>query len=124
VSRKKTPDDAQILALAKELVKNVKSEKDLSALTSKLVKMTVDAVLSSEIEEHLGYSKNSSPDHNIGNSRNGSSNKNLIGDRGKVEIDIPRDRNSVIRKSTKKRKIFPYDESALKVVYLAIETAL
>lgn len=31
--------------------------------------------------------------------------------------------NSVIRKNTKNRKIFPSDESALKVVYLAIEAA-
>ena len=31
--------------------------------------------------------------------------------------------NSVIRKATQKRKIFPHDNSALKVVYLAIEQA-
>lgn len=31
--------------------------------------------------------------------------------------------NSVIRKSTRKRKIFPHDNSALKVVYLAIQQA-
>src|SRR5690606_33124066 len=31
--------------------------------------------------------------------------------------------NSVIRKATRKRKIFPHDESALKVVYLAIQSA-
>jgi len=29
----------------------------------------------------------------------------------------------VIRKATQKRKIFPHDNSALKVVYLAIEQA-
>jgi transposase-like protein len=31
--------------------------------------------------------------------------------------------NSVIRKATKKRKLFPTDDSALKVIYLAIEAA-
>ena len=31
--------------------------------------------------------------------------------------------NSVIRKTTKKRKIFPHDESAMKVIYLACEQA-
>ena len=31
--------------------------------------------------------------------------------------------NSVIRKSTRKRKIFPHDDSAFKVVYLAIQQA-
>jgi transposase-like protein len=29
--------------------------------------------------------------------------------------------NSVIRKATRKRKIFPHDQSALKVVYLATQ---
>ncbi|MBE0368097.1 hypothetical protein PAUR_a1620 [Pseudoalteromonas aurantia 208] len=31
--------------------------------------------------------------------------------------------NSVIRKAIKKRKLFPYDDSARKVIYLAIEQA-
>ena len=31
--------------------------------------------------------------------------------------------NSVIRKATKKRKLFPTDDSALKVVYLAVNQA-
>jgi transposase-like protein len=31
--------------------------------------------------------------------------------------------NSVIRKATRKRKLFPTDDSAMKVIYLAIEAA-
>lgn len=31
--------------------------------------------------------------------------------------------NSVIRQASKKRKIFPHDEAALKVVFLAIQSA-
>jgi putative transposase len=31
--------------------------------------------------------------------------------------------NSVIRKAIKKRKLFPHDDSAKKVIYLAIEQA-
>ncbi|MCP4104848.1 MAG: IS256 family transposase [Desulfobacteraceae bacterium] len=93
MSRAKIPDDLELQALAKELAKNVKSQKDLSDLTSKLVKMTVEAALSSEMEEHLGYTKNSSQGHNTGNNRNGHSRKRLIGDHGEVEIETPRDRN-------------------------------
>lgn len=93
MSRAKTPDDSQLQALAKELAKNVKSQKDLSDLTSQLVKMTVEAALNSEMEEHLGYSKNSPQGHNTGNNRNGHSRKRLIGDHGEVEIETPRDRN-------------------------------
>lgn len=93
MSRPETPDDNQLQALAKELAKNVKSQKDLSDLTSKLVKMTVEAALNSEMEEHLGYGKNSPQGHNTGNNRNGYSRKRLIGDHGEVEIETPRDRN-------------------------------
>jgi len=93
MSRATTPDDLELQALAKELAKNVKSQKDLSDLTSKLVKMTVEAALNSEMEEHLGYTKNSPQGHNTGNNRNGHSRKRLIGDHGEVEIETPRDRN-------------------------------
>ncbi len=55
MSRAKIPDDSQLQALVKELAKGVKSQKDLSDLTSKMVKMTVEAALDSEMEEHLGY---------------------------------------------------------------------
>ena len=39
------------------LAKNLKSEKDLSDLTQQLVKMTIEAALGAELEEHLGYAK-------------------------------------------------------------------
>ena len=93
MSRPKAPDDTQLQALAKELAKKVKSQKDLSDLTSKFVKMTVEAALNSEMEEHLGYAKNAPQGHNTGNNRNGHSRKRLIGDHGEVEIETPRDRN-------------------------------
>ncbi|WP_371877026.1 hypothetical protein [Microbulbifer sp. 2205BS26-8] len=59
--------EQQLQAHATELAKGIKSEADLNTLTQKLVKMTVEAALSAELEEHLGYSK-----HDSGNSRNGS----------------------------------------------------
>jgi len=93
MSRQEIPDDSQLKSLAKELAKNVKSQKDLSDLTSKFVKMTVEAALNSEMEEHLGYGKNSLQGHNTGNNRNGYSSKRLIGEHGEIEIETPRDRN-------------------------------
>lgn len=93
MSRLETPDDKQLQALVKELAKGVKSQKDLSDLTSKMVKMTVEAALDSEMEEHLGYAKHSLQGHNTGNNRNGHSRKRLIGDHGEIEIETPRDRN-------------------------------
>ncbi len=82
-------DRKKLEAIAKEL----KSEKDLSDLSREIVKMTVEAALGAEMEEHLGYAKHSLSGHNSGNSRNGSSRKTLKGDHGEVEIETPRDRN-------------------------------
>jgi len=79
-------------SLAKELAKNLKTEKDLSALSRELVKLTVETALGKEMEEHLGYAKHSSKGHGTGNSRNGSTTKTLKGQIGEVEIATPRDR--------------------------------
>lgn len=86
-------DRKRLESIAKELAKNIKSEKDLSDLSRELVKMTVEAALGAEMEEHLGYAKHSSSGRNSGNSRNGCSRKTLKGDHGEIEIETPRDRN-------------------------------
>ena len=86
-------DDKKLEALAKELAKDIKSEKDLSDLTSRLVKLTVETALNSELESHLGYSKNNRDGIQSGNNRNGHSSKTLKGDFGHVEVKTPRDRN-------------------------------
>ena len=86
-------DRKKLEAIAKELAKDIKSEKDLSDLSRELVKLTVEAALGAEMEEHLGYAKHSLSGRNSGNSRNGSSPKTLKGDHGEVEIETPRDRS-------------------------------
>jgi len=87
-------DEKEMRALAARLAKNIKTEKDLGDFSKLLKKMTVEAALGAEMEEHLGYSKHSPEGHHTGNSRNGHSSKTLKGDHGEVDIDIPRDRNS------------------------------
>ena len=82
----------QLLTISKELAKNVKSQEDLANLTSMLVKMTVEAALGAEMEEHLGYAKHQ--ESSTSNSRNGYSKKTLKGNHGEVEITVPRDRDS------------------------------
>lgn len=85
-------DQDQLQSIAKELAKTVKTQEDLSNLSSMLVKMTVEAALGAEMEQHLGYAKNES--NTSSNSRNGHSKKTLKGDHGQVEITVPRDRES------------------------------
>jgi len=83
----------KINELVAELAKSVKTEKDLGALSAQLTKMTVEAALGGEMEQHLGYEKHSLEGRNSGNSRNGNSPKTLKGAHGEVQIDTPRDRN-------------------------------
>lgn len=86
-------DTKRLEEVAKELAKDIKSEKDLSALSKFLVKLTVETALNAELEAHLGYSKNSIEGLNSGNSRNGYTPKTLKGDFGEIEMETPRDRN-------------------------------
>ncbi|WP_459819032.1 IS256 family transposase [Galenea microaerophila] len=85
-------DQEKLKAMAAELAKDIKTQSDLSDLSASLLKMTVEAALGAEMEEHLGYPKHHSSDSD--NSRNGYSYKTLKGDHGEVEIAIPRDRQS------------------------------
>jgi putative transposase len=78
--------------LASELARDIKTGEDLSALSAQLVKLTVEAALSAEMENHLGYPRHASIGHHSGNSRNGTSAKILKGDHGEVQIETPRDR--------------------------------
>jgi transposase-like protein len=87
-----TMDQDKLKALAAELARDIKSEKDLGVLTQELVRLTVETALNAELDEHLGYEKHSVSGRGSGNSRNGSSPKRLKGQHGEVDIANPRDR--------------------------------
>jgi len=78
-------------ALTAELAHNLKTEKDLSALSPELVVLTVEKALGEEMEEDLGYAKRASEGRCSGNSRNDTSKKTLKGQIGEVEIALHRD---------------------------------
>ena len=88
-----TMDQDKLKALAAELARDIKSEKDLGVLTQELVRLTVETALNTELDEHLGYEKHSVLGRGSGNSRNGSSPKRLKGQHGEVDIANPRDRD-------------------------------
>ena len=85
-------DQDRLKAMAAELAKSIKTEKDLGSLTQQLVKLTVETALNAELEEHLGYEKHSPKGRSTSNSRNGYSPKRLKGQHGEVFIETPRDR--------------------------------
>jgi putative transposase len=92
MSSKMNKDKLQ--ALANELAKDVKTPEDLNNLSAFLTKLTVEAALKVEMDNHLGYDKHEVTGHHSGNSRNGYSSKIVKGNHGEVEIQTPRDRNA------------------------------
>jgi putative transposase len=81
-----------IEAFAKEAAKGIKTEKDLIEFGQLLKKVTVEAALNAELDDHLGYDRYQ--ESNTDNSRNGYSSKTLRTDNGQFEVDVPRDRDS------------------------------
>lgn len=81
----------------KELVQLLMSEcettGDIQEKLKRLFAGTIEQMLEAEMEEHLGYEKNSAAGNNTGNSRNGYGKKRVISDYGVCEIAVPRDRN-------------------------------
>jgi transposase-like protein len=114
-------------------------------LLAKLAKAVVERALGAELTHHLGYARGGSPAGD--NCRNGTSTKTLLGEGGRVEIAVPRDRHSTfeprliakgqkrfegfdekiiamyargMRKVLKNRGHFPSEEAAGKLIYLAL----
>lgn len=80
-----------------ELIGDSKTDNDLfgkGGLLKTLSKRLVERMLESEMEHHLGYSKHAPEGNNSGNSRNGSGQKKVILEDSKIDISVPRDRNS------------------------------
>ena len=88
---------AQLTDKQKELVGLIASEcattSDVSAMLKNLFAGTMEAMLETEMDVHLGYAKNSVDGNNTGNSRNGYGKKTVRSEWGESEIIVPRDRN-------------------------------
>jgi transposase-like protein len=82
----------ELEAFAKATAKHIKTESDLKDFSKMLTKITIEAALNAELEEHLGYAKHRSSTSS--NSRNGYSSKTLRTEAGQFEINTPRDRQN------------------------------
>jgi len=82
------------LNIPDELIKQLKTQSDVEDLVGGIYKQLVEKMLDSEMDEHLGYSKNDRESKQTGNYRNGKSTKRLKTDAGEVSIEVPRDRHA------------------------------
>tara|TARA_B100000508_G_scaffold69785_1_gene54518 strand:+ start:34 stop:1251 length:1218 start_codon:yes stop_codon:yes gene_type:complete len=80
----------ELEAFAKEAAKGIKTPEDLNEFSQMLKKITVEAALNAEMDEHLGYEKHQKSTSS--NSRNGKSSKRVKTEDGEFELDTPRDR--------------------------------
>ena len=79
-----------IEAFAKEAAKSIKTPEDLNQFSQMLKKITVEAALNAEMDEHLGYEKHHPSTSS--NSRNGKTSKRIQTEDGQFELNTPRDR--------------------------------
>ncbi len=82
-------DELQTIAVA--AAKNIKTEQGLNEFSQMLTKITVEAALNAELENHLGFARHEKA--NTNNSRNGYSRKIVQTEAGQFELSTPRDRN-------------------------------
>jgi transposase-like protein len=82
----------ELEAFAREAAKGIKTQKDLNDFSLMMTKVTVEAALNAELEEHLGYEKHQPSSG--GNSRNGFSSKQIKTEDGQFDLELPRDRDS------------------------------
>lgn len=81
----------ELEAFAKEAAKGIKTPEDLNEFSQMLKKITVEAALNAEMDEHLGYEKHAKSV--VKNSRNGKTSKYIKTEDGTFELDTPRDRD-------------------------------
>lgn len=93
--RRGTEEQQARRALISELLSaaNVQSMDDIQNLFKETIAEFMEGSLESELDEELGYEAYDVKNKTTDNSRNGHSKKTLRTSMGKVEIDVPRDRN-------------------------------
>ena len=80
----------EIQACAQAAAKNIKFQEDFGQFQQMLTKVTVEAALNAELDEHLGFDRHEQSETD--NNRNGYTSKTIRTEVGQFELDTPRDR--------------------------------
>lgn len=108
-----TEAEQQLIGL---LMRDCKNTGDIQSKLKRLFAGSIEQMLEAEMEEHLGYEKNSVAGNNSGNSRNGYNHKTIISDYGESEIAIPRDRNGEFEPKVLEKRQTRTDEIEKKIM--------
>ncbi len=83
---------------------------------AKFLKDAIEQMFEAEVDEHLGYEKNSVAGNNTGNSRNGYGKKTISSDYGDCDISVPRDRNGEFQPKIVEKRQTRTDEIEQKIM--------
>ncbi|MBA6348807.1 IS256 family transposase [Colwellia sp. BRX8-9] len=106
----------ELEAFGKQAAKSIKTEADLTDFRRMLTKITVEAALNAELDEHLGYARHEQSQQN--NYRNGYSSKTIRTEDGQVDLDAPRDRDSSFEPQLVKKNQTRFTSMDDKILYL------
>lgn len=106
----------QDMELVNLLARDCQSTGDIQSKLKRLFAGTLEQMPEAEMDEHLGYEKNSVEDNNSGNSRNGYNRKTVISDYGESEIAVPRDRNGEFKPKILEKRQTRTDEIEQKIM--------
>ena len=104
------------MELVEHLMSDCQSTGDIQAKLKRLFAGSIEQMLESEMDEHLGYDKNSVSWNNSGNSRNGYNKKTITSDYGTSEIAVPRDRNGEFEPQVLAKRQVRTDEIEQKIL--------
>ena len=106
------------MELVQLLMADCETTGDIQTKLKKLFAGTIEQMLDAEMDEHLGYEKNSVAGNNSGNSRNGYGVKTISSDYGECEIAVPRDRNGEFEPKVIEKRKTRTDEIEQKIMVM------
>ncbi|MDR1755198.1 MAG: IS256 family transposase [Eubacterium sp.] len=89
---------------------------DIQTKLKRIFAGTIEQMLESEMDEHLGYEKHNNIGDHTGNSRNGYNQKTIISDHGESEIAVTRDRNGEFEPRVLEKRQTRTDEIEQKIL--------
>jgi len=104
------------MELVAQLMEDCHNTGDIQTKLKRLFAGTIEQMLESEMEEHLGYEKHDPNGNNSGNSRNGYNRKTITSDYGASEISVPRDRKGEFEPKVLEKRQTRTDEIEQKIL--------
>jgi transposase-like protein len=106
----------ELEAFAKEAAKSIKTPQDLNEFSQMLKKITVEAALNAEMEDHLGYEKHAQ--FVVKNNRNGKTTKRIKTEDGEFDLETPRDRDGSFEPKLVKKNQSRFTSMDEKILWL------